>query len=145
MRRGAVSEQGRRVSSRVALESASSSEALAPATTLRGGRRLAEGSSSHISWCVHCECGFFIYIDVGHEAPLCRTLLAPAGELVCQITGLKFFFGVPVLVPVRASPVPSVVRGSFVVRFFFELLRKKENRQPKGGMGGRHAATTQGF
>ena len=40
--------------------------------------------------------------------------------------------GVPVLVPVRASPVPSVVK-------------KKENRQPKGGMGGRHAATTQGF
>ena len=26
--------------------------------------------------------------------------------------------GVPVLVPVRASPVPSVVRGSFVVKFF---------------------------
>jgi len=24
-------------------------------------------------------------------------------------------------------------------------LVKKENRQPKGGMGGRHAATTQGF
>ena len=23
--------------------------------------------------------------------------------------------------------------------------RKKENGQPKGGMGGRHAATTQGF
>ena len=23
--------------------------------------------------------------------------------------------------------------------------RKKENRQPKGGMGGRYAATTQGF
>ena len=23
--------------------------------------------------------------------------------------------------------------------------RKKENRQPKGGMGGRHAVTTQGF
>ena len=23
--------------------------------------------------------------------------------------------------------------------------RKKENRQPKGGMGGRHVATTQGF
>ena len=23
--------------------------------------------------------------------------------------------------------------------------RKKENTQPKGGMGGRHAATTQGF
>jgi len=33
----------------------------------------------------------------------------------------------PVLVPVRASK------------------RKKENGQPKGGMGGRHAATTQGF
>jgi len=38
--------------------------------------------------------------------------------------------------------------------FFTELMaelvyagvfRKKENRQPKGGMGGRHAATTQGF
>ena len=70
----------------------------------------------------------------------------------------KFFChgssGVPVLVPVRASPVPSpvpsVVRGSFVLKFFFRLLRekkerKKENRQPKGGMGGRHAATTQGF
>ena len=27
--------------------------------------------------------------------------------------------GVPVLVPVRASPVPSVVRGSLVVKFFF--------------------------
>ena len=26
--------------------------------------------------------------------------------------------GVPMLVPVRASPVPSVVRGSFVVKFF---------------------------
>ena len=25
------------------------------------------------------------------------------------------------------------------------LKRKKENGQPKGGMGGRHAATTQGF
>jgi len=43
---------------------------------------------------------------------------------------LKFSFCVPVLVPVRASPVPK---------------EKKENRQPKGGMGGRHAATTQGF
>ena len=27
--------------------------------------------------------------------------------------------GVPVLVPVRASPVPSVVRGSFFVKFLF--------------------------
>merc|ERR1712153_214239 len=26
---------------------------------------------------------------------------------------------VPVLVPVRASPVPSVVRGSWLVKFFF--------------------------
>ena len=49
------------MSSRVALESASSSEALAPATTLRGGRRLAEGSSSHISWCVHCAV-WFLYL-----------------------------------------------------------------------------------
>ena len=33
------------------------------------------------------------------------------------------------------------------VRFGFspKAERKKENRQPKRGMGGRHAATTQGF
>ena len=31
--------------------------------------------------------------------------------------------GVPVLVPVRASPVPSVVRGSFVVKFFLSFKR----------------------
>ena len=29
--------------------------------------------------------------------------------------------------------------------FMPHVERKKENRQPKGGMGGRHAATTQGF
>jgi len=36
----------------------------------------------------------------------------------------------------------------FFGKFFFStcvLKRKKENGQPKGGMGGRHAATTQGF
>ena len=32
------------------------------------------------------------------------------------------YFGVPVLVPVRASPVPSVVRRSFVVKFLFLSL-----------------------
>ena len=32
--------------------------------------------------------------------------------------GVLCFFRRPVLVPVRASPVPSVVRGSFVVKFF---------------------------
>ena len=47
--------------------------------TRRGGGRLAEGSSSHISWSVcTAQCGFFIYIDVGHEAPPCRALRAPA-------------------------------------------------------------------
>jgi len=81
-------------------------------------------------------------------------------------------FGVPVLVLVRASPVPIVVQifldaqNSFshytpthgqgaptCSDVFFCVSkrtctykeRKKENRQPKGGMGGRHAATTQGF
>ena len=34
------------------------------------------------------------------------------------LRALKFF-----LVPVRASPVPSVVRGSFVVKFFFAIAR----------------------
>ena len=29
--------------------------------------------------------------------------------------------------------------------FFCPTRRKKENRQPKGGMGGRYTATTQGF
>ena len=49
--------------------------------TRRGGGRLAEGSSSHISWSVcTAQCGFFIYIDVGHEAPPCRALRAPAGR-----------------------------------------------------------------
>ena len=36
------------------------------------------------------------------------------------------FLAVPVLVPVRASPVPSVVRGSFVVKFFLQ------ERAPRG-------------
>ena len=36
--------------------------------------------------------------------------------------------GVPVLVPVRASPVPSVVRGSFVVKFFSFLHDTKAVR-----------------
>ena len=29
------------------------------------------------------QCGFFIYIDVGHEAPPCRALRAPAGRYSC--------------------------------------------------------------
>ena len=33
--------------------------------------------------------------------------------------------GVPVLVPVRASPVPSVVRGSFVVKFYRGMARER--------------------
>ena len=44
-------------------------------------------------------------------------------SLLWRVCFLSFFFGVPVLVPVRASPVPSpvpsVVRGSFVVKFFY--------------------------
>ena len=39
--------------------------------------------------------------------------------LIDQRTALGGIFrGVPVLVPVRASPVPSVVRGSLVLKFF---------------------------
>ena len=34
--------------------------------------------------------------------------------------------------------------SSFLV-FSPVIEKKKENTQPKGGMGGRHAATTQGF
>jgi len=36
--------------------------------------------------------------------------------------GACSFVTSPVLVPVRASPVPSVVRGSFVVKFFCKAL-----------------------
>jgi len=54
----------------------------------------------------------------------------------------------PRLVPVRASPVPSVVRGSFVVKFFLSLLgtglartvaltRKEEWREFLENMGSR--------
>ena len=41
---------------------------------------------------------------------------------VVRRQGGKPVFGVPVLVPVRASPVPSVVRGSFFVKFFVPAL-----------------------
>ena len=37
--------------------------------------------------------------------------------------------GVPVLVPVRASPVPSVVRGSLVVKFFCSRLHARRFQQ----------------
>jgi len=40
--------------------------------------------------------------------------------------------GVPVLVPVRASPVPSVVRGSFVVKFFCAAGLKRKIRGTQG-------------
>ena len=44
--------------------------------------RLAEGSSSHISWCV-CTAQWFLYLHrchVCHEAPPCRALRAPSGR-----------------------------------------------------------------
>ena len=42
-----------------------------------------------------------------------------------------------------ASKVP-LERHAFK-RYFPQVCKKKENRQPKGGMGGRYTATTQGF
>ena len=38
-----------------------------------------------------------------------------------------------------------VMQEDLAAKFFFCVSKKKENGQPKGGMGGRHAATTQGF
>ena len=63
------------------------------------------------------------------QAPTCRP---------CPAMGRK-----PGRGPGASPPPPSTRRrrSSAVVR----KKRKKENRQPKGGMGGRHAATTQGF
>ena len=48
----------------------------------------------------------------------------PSSHLLLACLWLSFYFVCttlgtgPVLVPVRASPVPSVVRGSFFVKFF---------------------------
>jgi len=36
--------------------------------------------------------------------------------------GFEFFLLSKFFLPVRASPVPSVVRGSFVVKFLFDLI-----------------------
>jgi len=47
-----------------------------------------------------------------------------------------------VLVQVRAREIFENQEKS---RLSQKKERKKENTQPKGGMGGRHAATTQGF
>jgi len=44
-----------------------------------------------------------------------------------------------------AYPPEILLRESAPVRALVVPERKKENGQPKGGMGGRHAATTQGF
>ena len=38
------------------------------------------------------QCGFFIYIDVGHEAPPCRALRAPAGRGSGGASRLRPFF-----------------------------------------------------
>ena len=46
-------------------------------------------------------------------------------SLVCSFGGV-----IPVLVPVRASPVPSVVRGSFVVKFLAPSHVKKLAPRP---------------
>ena len=45
---------------------------------------------------------------------------------------------------VHTTP-PSLALASASDWWWWQKERKKENRQPKGGIGGRHAATTQGF
>jgi len=47
--------------------------------------------------------------------------------------------------PLPRSAAPPLSADPLLSRLFLGAKRKKENRQPKGGMGGRHAATTQGF
>ena len=97
----------------------------------------------------------------GFSAPLPHTKLVRvvAGRLASKSTNYEgegcmdrrnSFDAVPVLVPVRASPVPSVKKENRQpkrgmgeedrVHTCTRSKRKKENRQPKGGMGGRHAA-----
>ena len=66
--------------------------------------RLAEGSSNHISWSVcTAQCGFFICIDVGHEAPPCRALRAPAGRGSGGASRLR-----PFSRPTRYPPSPTL-------------------------------------
>ena len=51
----------------------------------------------------------------------CTCVLVPvvrASQSRASVVRGSFLFCVPVLAPVRASPVPSVVRGSFVVKFY---------------------------
>ena len=43
------------------------------------------------------------------------------------------------------APASSYLSSQSVADSISLKERKKENRQPKGGMGGRHTATTQGF
>ena len=49
------------------------------------------------------QCGFFIYIDVGHEAPPCRALRAPAGRGSGGASRLRPFFR-----PTRYPPSPTL-------------------------------------
>ena len=51
--------------------------------------------------------------------PVSRGIPGVGAALPTHPCALLFLFYTPVLVPVRASPVPSVVRGSLVVKFFF--------------------------
>ena len=67
----------------------------------------------------------FVHVSIIFIKAICRAIRHVALAVYCisQFTDFHFrqsgflISGVPVLVPVRASPVPSVVRGSFVVKF----------------------------
>ena len=65
-----------------------------------------------------------------------RCVCVCAASCVCP-----FSFRSSLLVPVRASPVPSVVRGSFVVKFFSKaprLVAQTKNTNPSE-VGGRES------
>ena len=76
------------------------------------------------------------------------SVLDPA--LAWDVRFIYLFIPFP-CVPDRPSKILLVQVGTLSLShplfgvFVLFSKEKKENRQPKGGMGGRHAATTQGF
>ena len=61
---------------------------------------------------------------LAHHTPLLKIPVWWRRAVLPSLPWVVCFLSFPVLVPVRASPVPSVVRGSFVVKFsFFQRAR----------------------
>ena len=79
-------------------------------------------------------------------AAACRSLALPAfPPFVAALALLAAYFGPSSLSSSPRARTTLLTPTAIICRQVISKERKKENRQPKGGMGGRHAATTQGF